>query len=199
VNVRGTSFYPFMYLFNSTDPNKKINKPITILTDDDRFTDSKEKIYSFHELIRNNYNRLNELDTNIQAGPPVVRHANLTSTANSATNISIQVAYKTLEYELCLANVNPDRRTIKDNFLFDYVNGILPDKIQAIIDYTSTFPSDTINDEQRRKIAILLWKALPSKAEFAQDFSIHLINNLATAKSTFSVPVYIKQGLNHLK
>ena len=39
VNVRGTSFYPFLYLFNSTDSKKRVNKPVAILTDEDQFTD----------------------------------------------------------------------------------------------------------------------------------------------------------------
>ena len=59
VNVRGTSFYPFLYLFNSTDTNKRVKKPIAILTDEDQFTDSKTKEYSFKNLLENNYAQTN--------------------------------------------------------------------------------------------------------------------------------------------
>jgi len=43
------------------------------------------------------------------------------------------------------------------------------------------------------------WKTFPTKAEFAQDFSIHLLENLAEAKLSFKVPQYILNALNHLK
>jgi len=56
-----------------------------------------------------------------------------------------------------------------------------------------------MSPEEIRKIAILLWKTLPSKAEFAQDFSIYLLDNLSDAKDSFIVPTYITEGLNHLK
>jgi putative ATP-dependent endonuclease of OLD family len=48
-------------------------------------------------------------------------------------------------------------------------------------------------------VAILLWKLIKSKAEFAQDFSIQILDNLGVAKASFNVPNYIKLGLDHLK
>ncbi|MNR58695.1 hypothetical protein D3C85_1797520 [compost metagenome] len=56
-----------------------------------------------------------------------------------------------------------------------------------------------MKDEEVRKVAILLWKSFPTKAEFAQDFSIHLLDNLLEAKVSFKVPAYILNALNHLK
>lgn len=41
LNANGTSFYPFVYLFNSTDKFKTLPLPLSILTDDDRYTESK--------------------------------------------------------------------------------------------------------------------------------------------------------------
>lgn len=81
VNVRGTSFYPFLYLFNSTKTNKRLEKPIAILTDGDQFTDSKTKEYRFKNLLENNYAKLAVLDNNIQNGSVVSRVANLKSVA----------------------------------------------------------------------------------------------------------------------
>ena len=199
VNVRGTSFYPFMYVFNSTNPQKRINKPITILTDDDRFPSSKAKEYAFNKLIENNYAMLNELDTSIQTGMPGTRIANLTSVANDVANIEIKAALKTLEYELALHNINDNRAELLDNFLFSYMNTNFFTKTEKIIEYTQTFANDKMTEEEKRKVAILLWKALPAKAEFAQDFSIHILGNLAQAKTTLTVPPYILQGLAHLK
>ncbi|MCH7963340.1 MAG: AAA family ATPase [Bacteroidetes bacterium] len=199
VNVRGTSFYPFMYLFNSSNPRKRINKQITILTDDDRFPESKGKDYAFDRLLEDNYTKLNELDTNIQTGASVTRVANLTSVANNVTNINIQTAFKTFEYELALHNINNDRTHLKDNFLFAFMDTNYSAKTERIIEYTQTFANDQMTGEEKRKVAILLWKALPAKAEFAQDFSIHILSNLEQAKTSFTVPPYILQGLTHLK
>jgi len=199
VNVKGTSFYPFLYLFNSKEDKKRISKKVTVLTDDDRFTDSKTKQYSFPKLIENDYEKLIELDTEIQSGNPVSRIANLQSVANSSGNILINHSYKTLEYELALSNIPTDRDELEDNFLFSYLQDIDKDKADKIIEYAGTFDSQNMTGDERRKVAILLWKSLPSKAEFAQNFSIHILENLSDAKQDFIVPEYIIKGLNHLK
>jgi putative ATP-dependent endonuclease of OLD family len=199
VNVKGTSFYPFIYLFNSSQLDRKVTKPITILTDDDRYTDSKTKTYAFDRLLETNYSLLDTLDANIQSGTPVTRIANLSSVSNGAANILIQPSFKTFEYELALANINADRSALKQNFLFSYLDTVEPDKIQKIIEYTDTFVADSMTPVQQRKVAILLWKLIKSKAEFAQDFSIQILDNLGVAKASFNVPNYIKLGLDHLK
>lgn len=199
VNVKGTSFYPFMYLFNSSQPFKQLNKPITILTDDDRFTDSKLKEYNFNKLIENVYSMLDTLDNNIESSPVSSRIANLNSVKNGATNILIKNSSKTFEYELAVSNINSDRTKLLDNFLVTYLQMISPGNINKIIEYTKTFATDEMTTDQRRKTGILLWKLIKSKAEFAQDFSIYLMENLEEAKGSFKVPQYIKDGLDHLK
>lgn len=198
VNVKGTSFYPFLYLFNNSDILNRINKPISIITDDDRFTASKKADYSFDNLI-NDTAVLDALDDSIQKGKPVTRIKNLNSVKNKADNIRIFESFKTLEYEMALHNVNIDRRHFKDNFLVKYVDSIENGKISKIIKYMSGFTADKMSEEQKRKVAILLWKTLPSKAEFAQEFSIYLIDNLDDAKASFTVPKYILNALTHLK
>lgn len=199
VNVDGTSFYPFLYLFNNKIKTKRINKPITVLTDDDRFTDSKNTEYNFENLIENDYAKLIELDSLVQAGKPVTRIANLNSVANGADNIKIFHSFKTLEYELAIHNVLDDRTKLKENFLFRFIDSLCPDKISKIIEYSNTFGSDAMSEEEKRKIGILLWKSLPSKAEFAQDFSLYILDNIENAKTSFKVPTYILDGLSHLK
>ena len=198
VNVKGTSFYPFLYLFNNSNPLERINKPISVITDDDRFTDSKKSEYSFEKLVDDN-SVLDSLDEFIQKGNAVSRIKNLNSVKNGAVNIEIFESFKTLEYEIALHNVNNDRRNFRDNFLVKYIDLIDNDKINKIITYMSTFPNDLMTDDERRKVAILLWKSFPTKAEFAQDFSIHLLENLGDAKASFKVPTYILNALNHLK
>lgn len=198
VNVRGTSFYPFLYLFNHINPKERINKPISVITDDDRFTDSKKVDYSFDNLILD-ANILDLLDQNIESGTANTRIKNLNSVKNSVDNIKVFEAYKTLEYEIAFHNVNIDRTMFKDNFLVKYMDTFDEGKINKIIGYMSTLSNDIMSIEQKRKVSILLWKSFPSKAEFAQDFSIHLLENLTHAKSTFNVPPYILKALDHLK
>lgn len=198
VNVSGTSFYPFLYLFNNSNPVERINKPISVITDDDRFTDSKKSEYSFEKLVDDNF-VLDTVDDSIQKGNAVSRIKNLNSVKNSADNIKIFESFKTLEYEIALHNVNNDRRNFKDNFLVKYIDSIDNDKITKITVHLSTFPNDIMTDEEKRKVAILLWKSFPTKAEFAQDFSIHLLENLEEAKKSFNVPTYILNALKHLK
>lgn len=199
VNVRGTSFYPFLYLFNSTDAKKRVNKSIAVLTDQDQFTSSKKTEYGFDKLLENNYAKLTELDTNIQAGTPIKRIANLTSVANGNALISVYTAFKTLEYELALANVPKDRTKLKDNFMFSYLADLDSSKTDPIKTYTTTFANDQMSDEEHRRTAILLWKAMPEKAVFAQDFSLHILENLDSARQNFEIPQYIKTALTQLK
>ncbi|WP_298419780.1 AAA family ATPase [uncultured Kordia sp.] len=199
VNVKGTSFYPFLYLFNHQDENKRINKPITVLTDDDRFTSSKEAKYSFNKLLETDYSALDELDSNIQNGTEATRIANLNSVANNVDNIKILHSFKTLEYELAIHNIEVNRTELHNNFLFDYINQHFSDKIDKIIEYTQTFENDIMSESEKRKVGILLWKSLPKKAEFAQDFSIYIIENIDKAKTSFVVPKYIQEGLTHLR
>jgi putative ATP-dependent endonuclease of the OLD family len=199
VNVKGTSFYPFLYLFNSSDPKKKIHKAITVLTDDDRFTDSKRKEYAFARLIENDYAVLETLDNNIQGGTASSRIANLNSVKNNSANLIIKNSVKTFEYDLAVSNIAQDRTKLGENFLFSYLRSTEPNKVQKIIDYTLTFDKDQLTPVQQRRIGILLWKIIKEKAEFAQDFSIAVADKIDEAKASLRVPQYILDGLKHLR
>lgn len=198
VNVKGTSFYPFLYLFNNAEIEKRINKPVSIITDDDRYTNSKNSDYSFEKLITET-TVLAHLDEEIQNGQPSSRIKNLNSVKNGAENIKVFSSFKTLEYEITLNNIANDRRKFRDNFLVSYLYLTNPEKIDKIEVYSSSFANDLMTEEEKRKMAILVWKSIPSKAEFAQDFSIYLLENLSKAKSSFIVPSYILDALSHLK
>ncbi|UJH90569.1 AAA family ATPase [Antarcticibacterium sp. 1MA-6-2] len=198
VNVRGTSFYPFLYLFNSTDAKKRVDKSIAILTDQDQFISSKKTEYGLDKLLKNNYAKLIELDTKIQAGTPIRRIANLASVANGNASISVNTAFKTLEYELALANVPKDRTKLTANFLFSYLTNLDSSKTDPIKTYTATFANDELSDEEHRRTAILLWKAMPGKAVFAQDFALYILENLDSARQNFVIPQYIKTALSQL-
>jgi putative ATP-dependent endonuclease of OLD family len=199
VNVDGTSFYPFLYLFNSNDEKKKLPQKIAILTDDDRFTDSKKSDYSFEKLTENNFILLDDLQGKIKTGTPCTRIANLESSKNNQSNIGIMKAYKTLEYEICRANIISNKQENKNQFLFKYIELINKGKADSIIKYLDGLPGEELYEDGKDKLAILLWKSLPPKAEFAQDFSNHIFENLEQAKRNFKIPEYIVAGLNFLK
>ena len=199
VNVGGTSFYPFIHLFNSNQPSKSINKPVSILTDNDKFPESKKKEFSFKNLIEDNYIRLDELDASIQAADVSSRIPNITSAINGKDTIKIFPAEKTLEYELALANISNTREGLESNFLFKYINKIRPKKAEAILTYVDSVIDGELSEEQQRKTVILLWKSFPSKGTFSQNFSLYLLKNLKRARKEFVIPKYIRKSLKHLK
>ncbi|MDP1843253.1 MAG: AAA family ATPase [Sediminibacterium sp.] len=198
VNVDGVSFYPFMFLFNSSAETKRLPKRVAILTDDDRFPKSKEKEYSLDNLIKNNYKQLEALRNELANAPLRNRVKNLNSVKNGQALIDIQFSYQTMEYDLCKSNVRPTKTECQTNFLYKYIETTCPDQIRKVNAYLDTLDENLIDDEQIN-VAILLWKALPPKAVFAQKLALHIIHNLDEAKKYFSVPEYIKSAFTHLK
>jgi putative ATP-dependent endonuclease of OLD family len=198
VNVDGVSFYPFMFLFNSVTDKKRLSKRVAILTDDDRLPKSKEKEYTLDKLIENNYQQLNALHDELKKAATRNRLNNLNSVKNGQAIIDIQFSYQTMEYDLCKNNVKATKAECLNNFLYKYIENICPDEIKKVKDYIDTL-NDSWDDVQQDKVAILLWKALPPKAEFAQRLALHIIDNLHEAKKSFSVPEYIKAAFKHLK
>jgi putative ATP-dependent endonuclease of the OLD family len=198
VNVGGTSFYPFLYLFNSSKDHLRIPKKVTVLTDDDRFPESKDKEYSFDNLIAHSYNRLHELHTNIFSATETTRLKNLASVANNSPNIRIESATKTFEFEIAFANVPEQKEELRKNFLNKYLKLCLATKYDEIEKFAATC-GETLSIQERQKVALLIWKILPRKAEFAHEFSIYLSDNIIEARASFVVPKYIIEGLSHLK
>jgi putative ATP-dependent endonuclease of OLD family len=199
VNIGGTSFYPFIHLFNSKQPNKSIDKPVSILTDNDKFPDSKKKEFSFKKLIEDGYAKLDEMDASIQAAAVSSRIPNITSAINGKDTIKVFPAEKTLEYELALANIPKRREDIEINFLFKYIAKIKPKKAEAILAYVDSVINGELTEEQQRRTAILLWKSFPPKGTFSQNFSLYLLKNLKRARKEFVIPNYIRKSLKHLK
>lgn len=198
VNVDGVSFYPFLFLFNSTSNVKRIPKQIALLTDDDRFPESKEKEYAFTKLIENNYVQLISLHNSLVNAPARNRVKNLNSVKNGQPSISVQLAYQTMEYDLCLNNVLDTKTKCTSNFFFKYIASKKPVEFAEIMNFLTPLP-ENLTQEQREQVAILLWKSLPGKAIFAQNLALHIIDNLEDAKKSFIVPAYIKSAFTHLK
>lgn len=194
----GTSFYPFLYLFNSNIEGKCLEHRVAVITDDDRFTDSKQSEYSFTKLIADNYALLNSLYGSLEGGAVCTRIGNLEHTRNNRAAIKICKAFKTLEYEIALANVPINKNECMRNRFVKYIQDINPEKFQRIEDYLASC-NEVLDEMARKKIAILLWRLMPAKAEFAQDFARHLYDNLTVAKDDFRVPGYIQAAFDHLR
>lgn len=194
----GTSFYPFLCLFNSAAEGKQLTHRVAVVTDDDRFTDSKKPDFAFSKLVENNYILLDSLHDSMAKGYECTRIANLEHTRNGREKIKICKAYKTLEYEIALANLSEDKNKFEANRFVRYIKGIRKKDLSSVRDYLSKFGAK-LDMQARQKIAILLWKLMPGKAEFAQDFARHLYDNVNSAKHDFNVPSYIRDAFNHLR
>lgn len=200
LNADGTSFYPFIYLFNSTDKLKTLPMPLSILTDDDRFTESKNTEYSFKN-IKDNLSKAEELFEKIKAAAPSTRIRNISELIDSVPEkINLNYSYKTFEFTLVQSNISKTKTQIADNILWRYLaqDISIAKKFAKIKAHLDSYIGDEITEAELHKLQILIWKALPSKAEFAQKFSIYLLANLETAKTNFVVPDYIQKAFTHL-
>lgn len=198
VNVGGISFYPFMFLFNSTEPKKRLPKKIAIVTDDDRFPKSKRKEYAIANLVADNYKNHNELHAYLYGSSPPNRVRNLESVANKQKSISVHPSFQTMELDLCINNIPDNSADLKENFLYKYLKANCRDEVMHLDDYLVMLGTK-FSKEERERLGILMWKCMPGKAVFAQDFALHIIENLAEAKASFIVPPYIVKAFEHLK
>lgn len=200
LNVNGTSFYPFAYLFNSLDKYKTLPIPVSILTDDDKFPKSKETEYSFKN-IKDNLAKAEELFDKITAAAQTKRIKNITEVIKSSPNkISLGFSIKTFEFALVQANITKSKKQITGNLLWLYLSQceVLGKRFEKIKAHLGSFTGEDLTDSGLKQIQILIWKALPKKAEFARDFAVYLLKDLAKAKTNFTVPDYIQKGIAHL-
>lgn len=200
VNANGTSFYPFIYLFNSTNKLKTLPLPLSILTDDDRYTASKNTEYSFKN-IKDNLAKAEELFEKIKNATQSKRLQNIEKLIKDVRKkIDLQTSFKTFEFELVQTNISKIKSQITCNLLWMYLqqDKSIQKKFTKIEEHLDSFKDDEISNAEQNKLQILIWKALPSKAEFAQDFSVYLIENVEIAKTNFVIPEYIKKAISHL-
>jgi len=194
----GTSFYPFLLLFNSTNESKRINKRVAVITDDDRYTESKHSEYSFNNLLLEDYSTLNKLRECISRSPISTRVGNLNAFKNNQDSIEIFPGYKTFEYEIAISNIPTRKAEIFNNTLYKFLVEMENDKLESIRTYLEHC-SEELNETEMMNIAILIWKSLPSKSEFAQDFAHYLITNKIDAMQNFNIPSYIQNAFVYLR
>lgn len=197
ISVDGISFYAFIHLFNSSDSQKRLGHPAAIITDDDRYAKHDK---TFKNLTTKNFNALNSFHTGLYGSGINNRIGNLASSIHSRkTNVKLNTAFKTLEYEIALANIALNKTDFPNNFLLQFLCTNEKVKYEKINGYVKSLPNEVFSVDERQKLAILVWKALPSKAAFAQEFSLEL--ETAVQKQdviVFHVPPYLTKSIKHV-
>lgn len=199
VDTDGTAFYQFLMLFNSTDTAKRLPLKAAFITDEDQFTDSKNMEYDLDALIVNNYEKLDTLRSNINSGSVNGRVNNMNAMKNGQVDIRVCSGKKTLEYQICRANVNASKDETKASWLYELIKDENPDGIGKVDTYLGSLGNGIMSDEQQQNVALLLWKCLPGKAGFAQTLNAFLLDKLESGGDVkFTVPSYICDAINHL-
>lgn len=199
VDTDGTAFYQFLMLFNSSEDKKRLPIRAAFVTDEDQFTESKDKEFNLDALLVDNYTQLNALRNGINNGHKNGRVNNMLAMANGQAGIKICSGKKTLEYQICKANVTGNKDVIKANWLYELIKRENADDIGKVEAYIDSIGERDLNDIEQQNVALLMWKCLPGKAEFAQTLNSFLIDKIETGDDVkFTVPTYIQEAISHL-
>ena len=199
VDTDGTAFYQFLMLFNSSNDKVRLPMRAAFITDEDQFTDSKDKEYNLDALCANDYAQLAVLRNGINAGSMNGRVNNMNAMANGQAGIKICSGVKTLEYQICKANVFAEQEATKGTWLYELIMSENEDGIGKVEAYINGLGERNLNDEEQQNVALLLWKCLPGKAGFAQTLNTFLRDKIdAGGDVKFTVPSYIQTAINHL-
>ena len=199
VDTDGTAFFQFLMLFNSSDAKKRLPMRAAFITDEDQFTDSKKTEYNLDALIANNYEKLRVLRDGINNGNVNGRVNNMNAMRNEQVGIKVCTGKKTLEYQICKANVSARKEEIKETWLYELIRRDNAEGIDKVEAYMTTFGERDMTEEEQQNLALLLWKCLPGKAGFAQTLNTFLLDKMeAGGDVKFIVPSYIQDAINHL-
>lgn len=152
VDTDGTAFYQFLMLFNSSDNTKKLPIKAAFITDEDQFTDSKDKEYHLDSLIKNGYVKLNTLRDGINSGQVNGRINNMRAMANNQANIKICSGQKTLEYQICKANIFTDKDTTKGTWLYELIKQENSDGIDKVDSYMVGLGDRNMSEEEQQNV-----------------------------------------------
>lgn len=199
VDTDGTAFYQFIMLFNSSDSTKRLPMKSAFITDEDQFTASKDKEYNLNELVRNNYAKLHLLREGINTGRVNGRINNMIAMSNHQPGIKICSGKKTLEYQICKANVFANKEMTKETWLYELIQQMNPNGMDKVDFYMSGLGDRDMNEDEQQNVALLMWKCLPDKAEFAQTLNSFLLDKKEEGSDIkFTLPTYIQEAINHL-
>ena len=199
VDADGTAFYQFLMLFNSSDNTKKLPIKAAFITDEDQFTDSKDKEYNLDSLIKNEYVKLKTLRDGINSEQVNGRVNNMKAMVNNQANIKICSGQKTLEYQICKANIFTDKDITKGTWLYELIKQENSDGIDKVDAYMVGLGDRNMSEEEQQNVALLMWKCLPGKAEFAQVLNSFLLEKYEEGGDIkFTLPLYIQDAITHL-
>lgn len=199
VDTDGTAFYQFLMLFNSSDDKKRLPIKAAFVTDEDQFTESKDKEYNLDSLVESGFAKLNVLRNGINSGHVNGRINNMKAMANGQANIKICSGKKTLEYQICKANVFTNIEATKGTWLYELVQQENTDGIGKVDSYMAGFGDRDMDDTEQQNVALLMWKYLPGKAEFAQTLNAFLVDKKEEGGDIkFTLPPYIQDAIIHL-
>lgn len=199
VDTDGTAFYQFLMLFNSSDKAKRLPMRVAFVTDEDQFTDSKHKEYNLDELVKDNYAKLHSLREGINNDDVNGRINNMKAMSNGQVGIKICSGKKTLEYQICKANVYVDKEMTKETWLYELILQENPEGISKVDSYMSGLEHKDMSEVEQQNVALLMWKCLPSKAEFAQALNSFLLDKIEIGGDIkFTLPSYIQNAITHL-
>lgn len=199
VDTDGTAFYQFLMLFNSSDDKKRLPIKAAFVTDEDQFTESKDKEYNLDSLVESGFAKLNVLRNGINSGHVNGRINNMKAMANGQANIKICSGKKTLEYQICKANVFTNIEATKGTWLYELVRQENTDGIGKVDSYMAGFGDRDMDDTEQQNVALLMWKCLPGKAEFAQTLNAFLVDKKEEGGDIkFTLPPYIQDAIIHL-
>lgn len=199
VDSDGIAFYQFLMLFNSSDEKKRLPMRAVFITDEDQFTDSNKTEYNLDSLIANNYDKLRTLRDGINNSVVNGHINNMNAMRNGQSGIKISSGKKTLEYQICKANVFTDINDTKGTWLYELIKRDNPVGIDKVEEYMATLGDRIMTEVEQQNVALLMWKCLPGKAGFAQSLNSFLLDKLETGDVVkFSVPSYIQDAINHL-
>lgn len=89
VDTDGIAFFQFLMLFNSSKIDKRLPMRAAFVTDEDQFTDSKDKEYKLNSLVANNYAKLSVLRNGINGGSVNGHVNNMKAMQNGQADIMI--------------------------------------------------------------------------------------------------------------
>lgn len=199
VDTDGTAFFQFLMLFNSSDDNKRLPMRAAFITDEDQFTDSKHKEYNLERLVENDYAQLRVLNDSINGDQVNGRVTNMNAMKNDQAGVKICSGKKTLEFQICRANVSKSREMTKDTWLYELIEQENKDGIRKVNIFLQGLGDRDLTKDEQQYVALLMWKCLPGKAGFAQNLNSFLRNKMdAGGDVKFTVPDYIQEAINHL-
>lgn len=199
VDTDGTAFYQFLMLFNSSNKAKRLPIKAAFVTDQDQFTDSKYKEYNIDELVKDSYAKLHTLRDGINNDKMNSRIDNMNAMANHQDGIKVCSGKKTLEYQICKANIFANKETTRETWLYELIKQENTEGINKVNSYMTGLGEREMSEAEQQNVALLMWKCLPSKAEFAQTLNSFLLDKKGIGGDIkFTLPPYIQDAITHL-